>query len=82
MIKSDKDILREVLDAKKSAEKRAGMVKTSDVGGGSVDQSNPTPIRKYKNENKCECECHPDKLECMNCYDHPTHLSKKSHKKE
>ena len=79
MIKSDKEILREILDANKSAEKRAGMVKTSDVGGGTDEQSSQSPvsIRKYKNSEKCECKCHPDKLECMECYDHPTHLSKK-----
>jgi hypothetical protein len=55
------------------------MVKTSDVGGGTDEQSSQSPvsIRKYKNSEKCECECHPDKLECMDCYDHPTHLSKK-----
>jgi hypothetical protein len=76
----EKDILREVIDAKKKATKRAGMVKTSDVGGGTTDKSNPTPLRKYTNTEKCDCDCHPDKIECMNCYDHPTHLSKKLQK--
>jgi len=79
---NDKDILKEVLDAKKKATKRAGMVKTSDVGGGTTDKSNPTSLRKYENIESCECKCHPDKLECMDCYDHPIHLSKKIQKKE
>ena len=71
------DILRKVIEAKNSAEKKAGMVKTSDTGYVEIEDSNPQSIREYENKEKCECSCHPKKAECMNCYDHPTHLDKK-----
>lgn len=70
----DNDMLREIINAKNNAEKKAGMVKVSDVGYTENDDSDPTSIREYENKEKCECKCHPKKIDCMNCYDHPEHL--------
>lgn len=81
MEKSTEDIMREIIDAKDNAVERAGIVKISDIGdtdSGSVEVS---PIHKYANVEKCDCKCHPTKSECMECYDHPVHLSKKFTKK-
>jgi hypothetical protein len=71
---NNEDMMREMIDAKKNAEKKAGMVKISDVGYIESNDKEPTPIHKYDNLEKCECKCHPNKIDCMNCYDHPTHL--------
>jgi len=76
--KSTEDILREILDARDNAVERAGMVQVSDIGDTSSSKVEMSPIRKYENEKECKCKCHPNKSECMECYDHPTHLAKKS----
>jgi len=70
----NEDMMREIIDAKKNAEKKAGMVKTSDVGYIESDDKEPTSNRVFDNVEKCECKCHPKKVDCMECYDHPTHL--------
>ena len=54
------------------------MVQVSDIGDTSSSKVEMSPIRKYENEKECKCKCHPNKSECMECYDHPTHLAKKS----
>ncbi len=74
--------ISEIIDAKNTVEKRAGMVKTSDIGYTDVEKVYPKPIREYKNKEKCECNCHPSKIDCMNCYDHPEHLKKNKQKEE
>ncbi|MHA1740263.1 MAG: hypothetical protein DRI84_06230 [Bacteroidetes bacterium] len=79
--KSTKDIMREIIDARDNAVERAGIVTISDIGDTSSNETQVSSIHKYKNNEKCECKCHPSKLECMECYDHPTHLSKKFTKK-
>ena len=79
--KSTEDIMREIIDARDNAVERAGMVQVSDIGDTNSNETQVSSIHKYKNNEKCECKCHPNKLECMECYDHPTHLSKKFIKK-
>jgi len=79
--KSTKDIMREIIDARDNAVERAGIVTISDIGDTSSNETQVSSIHKYKNNEKCECKCHPNKLECMECYDHPIHLSKKFTKK-
>ena len=79
--KSTKDIMREIINARDNAVERAGIVTISDIGDTSSNETQVSSIHKYKNNEKCECKCHPNKLECMECYDHPTHLSKKFTKK-
>ena len=79
--KSTEDIMREIIDARDNAVERAGMVQVSDIGDTNSNETQVSSIHKYKNNEKCECKCHPNKLECMECYDHPTHLSKKFTKK-
>lgn len=81
MEKSTEDIIREIIDAKDNAVERAGLVKVSDIGDTNLDKVELIPIQKYQDIEKCNCKCHPTKLECMECYDHPVHLSKKFHKK-
>lgn len=71
----NEDMLREIINAKKNAEKKAGMVKSSDIGYVDMKDKKPTSIHKYQNLEKCECNCHPEKLDCMDCYDHPIHLN-------
>ena len=79
--KSTEDIMREIIDARDNAVERAGMVQVSDIGDTNSNETQVSSIHKYKNNEKCECKCHPNKLECMECYDHPIHLSKKFIKK-
>jgi hypothetical protein len=79
--KSTEDIMREIIDAKDNAVERAGIVKISDIGDTESSDVSISPIHKYENVEKCDCKCHPTKLECMECYDHPVHLSKKFTKK-
>ena len=71
----------EIIDARDNAVERAGMVQVSDIGDTESNETQVSSIHKYKNNEKCECKCHPNKLECMECYDHPIHLSKKFIKK-
>ena len=79
--KPTEDIIREIIKARDNAVERAGVVKISDIGDTSSDNVELSPIHKYENVEKCNCKCHPSKLECMECYDHPVHLSKKFTKK-
>jgi len=79
--KSTKDIMREIINARDNAVERAGIVTISDIGDTSSNETQVSSIHKYKNNEKCECKCHPNKSECMECYDHPIHLSKKFTKK-
>jgi hypothetical protein len=77
----DPDInIKEIVEAYKKSEKKAGMVKMSDVGASEEEIKIPVSTGKYVDETKCECNCHPKKEECMECYDHPIHL-KKNHTK-
>ena len=78
------DTIRQVSEAKKKSEKRAGITRLS--GDGSVwEEDEPTDIRiphesihTFDNLEFCECECHQGgKKDCMQCYDHPMHLEAK-----
>lgn len=69
--------VKEIYEAHNNSEKKAGMVKISDVGSSGEDTITPTGSEKYTNTIKCICRCHPQKKECMECYDHPVHLKKK-----
>jgi len=79
------DTVRKVVKAKETSEQRAGVVKNT--GSGSLheeDNTEPTrvpfePIHDFLTE-KCVCPCHPNKKDCMFCYDHPEHLEKKRKK--
>lgn len=80
------DTVRKVVKAKESSEPRAGLVKNTSSGS-THDEDNieskrvPTEtIHDFDNMDVCECECHPNKKDCMNCYDHPEHLEKKRRK--
>jgi len=79
--KSTEDMMREIIDARDNAVERAGIVKISDIGDTESNETQVSSIHKYKNNKKCDCKCHPNKSECMKCYDHPVHLSKKFTKK-
>ena len=79
--KSTKDIMREIIDARDNAVERAGMVQVSDIGDTELGSIEVSSINKYQDVEKCNCKCHPNKEECMECYDHPVHLSKKFTKK-
>lgn len=73
--------LRDIIDARNNSENRAGLVEMSDkVGSGGKREKEVIVTKHFDNEEECECECHPNKPECMDCYQHPIHLSKK-HKK-
>ena len=80
--KSTDDIMREILDARDTAVERAGMVQISDIGDTDSSRLEMSPIHKYENEKECKCKCHPTKSECMECYDHPTHLAKNLQKND
>ena len=80
--KSTEDIMREIINAKDNAIERAGMVQVSDIGDSEIEKKQATPIHQYDDEKECKCKCHPNKLECMECYDHPTHLSKNLQKND
>jgi hypothetical protein len=80
--KSTEDIMREIIDARDTAVERAGLVKISDIGDTDSFDVEPIPIHEYKNDEKCDCKCHPTKSECMKCYDHPTHLDKNLQKND
>ncbi len=78
------DTIREVVKAKRNSEQRAGLIKNSDDGSvmGEDDyQPDRIPsesIHEFENLEVCICECHTrKKRDCMNCYDHPTHLENK-----
>jgi len=80
--KSTEDIMREIIDARDTAVERAGLVKISDIGDTDSINVEAIPIHGYKNDEKCDCKCHPTKSECMKCYDHPTHLDKNLQKND
>lgn len=73
--------LKEINEAKSNAKQRAGLLKTTDSGSILDDdkyqgiQLPKTGAKIYEDMLKCHCTCHDsDKKDCMNCYDHPTHL--------
>ena len=72
-------LIKKIVDARDSSERKAGLVKIDD-NGGILDAERelftiPTEgLREYKTK-VCDCECHlKNKRDCMNCYDHPQHL--------
>lgn len=71
------ELINEIVDAKNNSEQRAGLIKTTDEGF--VENHKkiiPTSIHTFKNIQVCECKCHNSgKNDCMECYDHPTHLT-------
>lgn len=79
------NVLQEVLDAKNSSVKRAGLVKTTQEGSIFDEEDNKKidiipdeRIHTFDDLDVCICNCHNfDKIDCMNCYDHPTHLDPK-----
>ena len=78
------DTIRRINDAKKKTIKIAGLVKNTDDGS-IWDEDEPyevkipeSSIHEFKNQEVCICECHNrKKRDCMECYDHPKHLSDK-----
>lgn len=73
--------IHDIIEAKKQSKVRAGLVKNNDSGG--IDMSTgqkpfkvPTNmIHSFENLEFCECSCHGrGKIDCQECYDHPTHL--------
>jgi hypothetical protein len=77
------DTIKEINKAKNESEKKAGLIKTT--SDGSVWDEDDIQLSKIPNESihqfddleKCNCDCHPRKYDCMNCYDHPIHLDAK-----
>jgi len=77
------DTLNEISKAKSESTQRAGLVKNSTEG--SVWEGDETVIQKIPNTSIhdfdtvdfCSCNCHPQKYDCMKCYDHPVHLDEK-----
>lgn len=81
-IETDVEIdFKDINEAKKNAQQRAGLLKTTDSGSILDDdkyqgiQLPKTSSRIYEDVLKCHCVCHEsDKRDCMHCYDHPVHL--------
>jgi hypothetical protein len=71
---------KDIREAFKESENLAGVVQQSDIEETRTEKE--IMINKtFKDKDNCDCKCHPSKNECMECYQHPTHLKKK-HKKE
>lgn len=73
----EKELLMEIINAKKNSKRQAGLTQTSDVGGwdDESDVKPTTTIHEFKDLSKCECDCHNlNKTDCEKCYDHPKHL--------
>lgn len=71
--------IKDIVEAKKKSKPRAGLVKQSDIEGTRTEKEVQV-TKTYKDKDNCDCKCHPNKKECMECYQHPTHL-KKNHTK-
>ncbi len=71
--------IKDIVEAKKKSKPRAGLVKQSDIEGTRTEKEVMTD-KTFSDKDNCECKCHPNKEECMECYQHPTHL-KKNHTK-
>ena len=78
------DTMKQISDAKKNAEQKAGLIRLSDDGSvweedEPIDIKIPSKsIHTFDNLEFCECRCHENgKKDCMYCYDHPTHLEAK-----
>ena len=71
--------VKDIVEANKKSEPRAGLVKQSDIEETRTEREVQT-TKTFKDKDSCDCKCHPNKNECMECYQHPTHLKKK-HKK-
>ncbi len=72
-------ILQDIRKAFETSENRAGIVTKSDIEETRTEKEIMTDMT-FKDKDNCDCKCHPNKNECMECYQHPTHL-KKNHKK-
>jgi hypothetical protein len=74
---------REVVKAKETSEKRAGLIANT-ASGSTMEEDNVdaerVPLKSihiFDNLEECLCTCHPTKQDCMKCYDHPEHLQGK-----
>ncbi len=80
------DTVRKVVKAKKTSEQRAGLIKNTSSGSLHDEDNSESirvpfePIHEFDNDEVCECSCHPNKKDCMDCYDHPEHLEGKRKK--
>ncbi len=77
------DTMKEISKTKKQVIPRAGTIPTTEDGNVSADD-NVEPVKipdegihEFTNLEECECECHPKKQDCIDCYDHPIHLEDK-----
>ena len=54
----EKELLMEIINAKKNSKRQAGLTQTSDVGGwdDESDVKPTTTIHEFKDLSKCECE--------------------------
>ncbi len=74
----ENDMIKKISKAKKDSKPLAGIVKSTD--NGSIFNTDTDKKIQYKsihhfdNMEECVCECHPTKKDCLQCYDHPTHL--------
>jgi len=71
--------IKDIVEANKKSEQRAGLVTQSDIEETRTEKEVMT-TKTFKDKDICDCKCHPIKSECMECYQHPTHL-KKNHTK-
>ena len=78
------DTIKQVMEARKDSEQRAGLVKNTGDGStlpedyNEADRIPKNSIHKFDILDECVCECHlTDKMDCLLCYDHPVHLEAK-----
>jgi hypothetical protein len=63
-------LIKAIVEAKKEAKPQALLSKA--IGG---NKENKQTIHHFPNLDKCICKCHDsNKIDCEECYDHPTHL--------
>lgn len=71
--------IKDILAGFKASENKAGIVTQSDVEETRTERE--IMINKtFPDRDNCICKCHPNKNECMECYQHPTHLKKNRNK--
>jgi|FLOH01.1.fsa_nt_gi hypothetical protein len=69
--------VNDIRKAHEGSENKAGIVSQSDIEETRTEKEIMTN-KTFPDKDKCVCVCHPNKKECMECYQHPTHLKKKS----
>lgn len=68
--------LKDILETNKKSEAKAGLVTHSDIEETRTEKEVMINMT-FEDKDHCVCVCHPNKDECMECYQHPTHLKKK-----